>query len=294
MKKFLKTIIALAIIAAIAFGVYFIFNNGTDNKQIRAKVYSLNNNLVVDDVNIYTKTNDTVDHMINLINQRGYIIPEEKAYLTTYSTALAYYDFLKQEILVNGLFVNKENTNDYFKNMNKAYDALQKIYIEGNEYLLTTYYAVTDESLLNVDYIVNFSNTFKDALAELNNFYYNAGMAFSYGTKDMFNTNNGYKLKVQYYSVLVNTYIQDYLDNKTFDLSLDVLSYQTKIATYNESTYFDNKTEIDSLMDNSKLVDIVELAKQEAMGQASTYINSLTDADKKSATEIYYNLVVKG
>ena len=294
MKKFLKTIIALAIIAAIAFGVYFIFNNGTDNKQIRAKVYSLNNNLIVDDINIYTKTNGTVDHMINLINQRGYTIPNEKAYLTTYSTALEYYDFLKQEILVNGLFVNNQNTNDYFKNMNKAYDALQKIYTEGNEYLLTTYYAVTDESLLNVDYIVNFSNTFKDALTELNNFYYNAGMAFSYGTKDMFNTNNGYKLKVQYYSVLVNTYIQDYLDNKTFDLSLDVLSYQTKIATYNESTYFDNKAEIDSLMDNSKLVDIVELAKQEAMGQASTYISSLTDADKKSATEKYYNLVIKG
>lgn len=294
MKKFLKTIIALAIIAAIAFGVYFIFNNGTDNKQIRAKVYSLNNNLIVDDINIYTKTNGTVDHMINLINQRGYTIPDEKAYLITYSTALEYYDFLKQEILVNGLFVNNQNTNDYFKNMNKAYDALQKIYTEGNEYLLTTYYAVTDESLLNVDYIVNFSNTFKDALTELNNFYYNAGMAFSYGTKDMFNTNNGYKLKVQYYSVLVNTYIQDYLDNKTFDLSLDVLSYQTKIATYNESTYFDNKAEIDSLMDNSKLVDIVELAKHEALGQASTYISSLTDADKRSATEKYYNLVIKG
>lgn len=294
MKKILKTIIALAIIAAIAVGVYFIFNNGTDNKQIRAKVYSLNNNLIVDDINIYTKTNNTVDHMINLINQRGYTIPDEKAYLITYSTALEYYDFLKQEILVNGLFVNNKNTNDYFKNMNKAYDALQKIYTESNEYLLTTYYAVTDESLLNVDYIVNFSNTFKDALAELNNFYYNAGMAFSYGAKDMFNTNNGYKLKMQYYSVLVNTYVQDYLDNKTFDLSLDVLSYQTKIATYSASTYFDNKSEIDSLMGNSKLVDIVELAKQEGMGQASTYISSLTEADKKSATEKYYNLVVKG
>ena len=171
MKKFKKAIIALLLIAVIAGGVYFIFFSKTDNKQIRAKVYGLNNEVVVKEKNIYTRINGAVTEMIGLINSRGYYIPDVNVYLKEYEATLKNYAGVQQHILNYGVFVNNNNTNKYFGKMNKAYENLVAIYKECNDYLLNTHFAVTNEANYNSDYIVSFQFLFKDALKELNNFY---------------------------------------------------------------------------------------------------------------------------
>lgn len=292
MKKSTKAIIAILIIAAIAVGVYFIFFNGTDNKQIRAKVYGLNNNVIVKDINIYSKINQTIDEMVGLINSKNYNIPEVKAYLEEYSLALDNYLVVNNSILEYGVFVNKTNTNDYFKNMNKAYDNLVKIYKDCNDYLLGTYFAVTNPDNYNSDYIVSFQFLFKDALKELNDFYYNAGMAYSYAAENLFEINNLYKLKVGYYSAAVYCRVNDYLDNQTIDYSHNLSAASYKDGKQYVDKYVKNKAEYDGLV--SAKLNISELVLAEAKGEASTYIQSITKESKKSNLEKYYNLIIKG
>ena len=203
---------------------------------------------------------------------------------------------MKNEILEHGVFVNKENTNDYFSNMNKAYENLQKIYEESYDYLLGTYYAVTNPEHHSADYITNFEVLFKDALKELNAFYYNAGMAYSYGLKNTFETNNYYKLKIQYYTLLVNGHISDYLMDLSFDMPYEgeISSIKSQIEAISVNVYLNNKDSYDTLIAESKIVDLETLTQKVVEGNEQTYLSSIIDEDEKEITQNYYNLVVKG
>ncbi|MBQ9786338.1 MAG: hypothetical protein IJW25_02605, partial [Clostridia bacterium] len=127
MKKKVKLLIALVLIAVIAFGVYFIFGQGTDNKQIRAKAYALQNEIVVDEENIFEKTNNTINEMLALINAKGYDAGDEKTYFETYCEVLAYYNLVNKAILQNGLYVTNFNTGKSFNNMNSDYSKLVNV-----------------------------------------------------------------------------------------------------------------------------------------------------------------------
>lgn len=292
MKKSTKAFIAILIIAAIAVGVYFIFFNGTDNKQIRAKVYGLNNNVIVKDVNIYSKINQTIDEMVGLINTKNYNIPEVKTYLEEYALALDNYSPIDDIILRYGVFANKNNTNSYFNNMNKAYDNLIKIYKNCNDYLIGTHFAVTNPDNYNSDYIVSFQFLFKDALKELNNFYYNAGMAFSFGTENLFEINNLFKLKAINYNTAVYCRVNDYLDNQVLDGVHDIAGARVKNGSMYVNTYLNNKAEYDGLI-KAKL-DVKDLVLAHSKGEAAEYINGIEKENKKSNLEKYYNLIIKG
>ena len=295
MKKILKVIVALVVIVAVAFGIYFIFNNGTNNKIIYSNVYKLNNEMIVDDINIYQRINNTVDEMYTLIENKNYNVPEVKSFLDFYSNALDNYDIVREQIMKSGVFVNNANTGKYYKAMNKAFKNLINIYKQCNSYLLGTHFKITNPDDYNDVYIVNFYNIFKDSLRELNNFYSNAGMAYAHGTKNMFKINNLYKLRVEYYCVLTSNYVSDYIET-----GADNLAYKTKLLTAKNkidmdetSTYLNDVKSYDNLILISKHLDLIGLVKSEIEGTANEFINGLNEK-QKSNTQLYYNLIVKG
>ena len=116
MKKFLKLLLALIIIAGIAVGAYFIFNQKHNNDQIYAKVYGLNNSLAYtnsknENINLYTAVNQNVfamnEDLTNLFNGQ---VPEIKTYFETFLEAQSIYFYHEQQILSFGLYINQENS----------------------------------------------------------------------------------------------------------------------------------------------------------------------------------------
>lgn len=296
MNKKLKVFIAIVLIAAIAIGVYYILGKKTENKQIRARVYELNNNLIVKGENVYNKINTTVDEMSKLIGQKGFNIPEVENYFNFYIETLNYYESLQDVILENGVFVNRVNTNDYFKKMNESYKKLKRIYLDGYDYLGNTYFIISPNSLTNADYLISFQNLFKDALNELNIFYFNAGMAYSYGVRNTYRTNNLNNLNVGYYSLLINIHVEDFLEDGKIDFDIEqmIQEQEGKIFENKTSGYIGNKVVYDELLKNSREINLKELVLKNIKGEYTTYLSEIKKANKKLIVEQYYELIIKG
>lgn len=293
MKKFFKVIVALIVIVGIAFGVYMIFGRGTDNKQIYAKVYDLNNSVIVEEVNIFQKTNATIEEMLSYINIKGYNIPEAQNYLIAFLDTLNVYSIVQGEVLKFGVFVNNESTRVHFDAMNSAYSKLVEDYKAGHEYLQGTYYAITDESMINKDYIENFCNVFSGALANLNDFYYNVARAYALGSKNMITNTNLNKLNVGLYGAIANYYVNDYIDNGTFNSAIlsKLLQQGTKVNSKNFDEYAQNKQEYDELIISAEKLDLQNLAVAYVLGTTQDFIDSLKD-DLKEIANQYCTLVL--
>lgn len=297
MKKKIKVIIALVVIIAIAFGVYMFFGQGTDNKQIRAKVYALNNELVIEEENIFEKTNSTIKEMLLIIESKGYNIPAQNEYFEKYIKTLNYYNIVLDDILSNGLYVNNVNTGSYFKLMNSSYTAVVNSYKKGNQYLNETYYLITNDANYNSDYIINFYNIFKDALGQLNSFYYNATKAHVKGTRSLINNDNLYKLKLENYITYVNMYVK-YSSIESPDVNLinkiqsQIDAKLNSLSTHSINTYIQNKELVDKIF-NSKII-AEELVGEFLEGTLENYILEIKDEEQKSITTGYYDLIIKG
>lgn len=296
MNKKIKVVIAILIIGIVVAGAFFFLGTKTDNKQIRANVYDLNYKLERDDENVYKKINDTILEMYKLINTKGFSVLEVKNDFNFYIELLDYYQPLQKLIIENGVLVNDVNTNDYYKRMNGAYKRLRQIYMSGYEYLLGTYYVVSPNALTDAVYLVSFHSIFKEALTQMNIFYYNAGMAYSYGVSNTYYTNNLNNLKAGYYALLVNTYAGDYLEDGKVDLNINVRIKEqgNKLFNKDASNYIDKKSEYDKLMKTSRKINLKQLVLREVKGEYTTYLSEIKKAEKKSIAEKYYELIIKG
>lgn len=294
MKKIVKVLIALAIICVVAFGAYLILNNGTDNKQIYAKTKSLNEEIIVEDVNIYQKINQTIPEMLTLIQTNGYDLPDVKQDFEFYVYLLNEYQPVYNEIMKNGTFVNKVNTGKNFSDMNEAYSKLQKLYKDGYEYLSGTHYLITNPQLYNKDYIQNFHNIFKDCIMQLNKFYCNAGIAYAYGTQNLMDINNLYKLEMEYYCNLLGNQTASYIANGTIDQNIQQKTTQQKavVLANNTDKYFLNKDGVDRLVEDKK-IDKAQIIKQYLSGTAEEYISAIKDEKQKAMANDYYILILE-
>ena len=223
MKKFLKALIALVIIGGLAFGIYMIFfNNKTDNSQIYTKVQTLNN------LETYTKVNNTIYEMLKDIQAHPeYELDEVQNYFTVYVQTMKNYELVRLEIINNGLFINQTNTGDSYKNMNASYDTLVNIYISAENYLKDTYWVNQRET-----YIENFYIKFENALNNLNGFYYNAGISILKCLDNGFDTNNHFKLEMEYYLNLSSRYVNHYLTTNENASNISSLIEQEHMTVY--------------------------------------------------------------
>lgn len=331
MKKKIKVLIALVVIACVALGAYFILSRGTDNKQIYAKVYGLNNEMIVDDENIYKKINETLVQMIDLIEEKNYAIENVTNDFKFITSMLNDYSLIKEQIENNSLFISKNDTNPYYKNMNNAYSKLNKLYKDGYDYLKDTHYAITNSALYNKDYIENFHNIFKDVVVELNNFYVNAGLAFVYGTQNTMDNNNNFKLEVEYYCFALNHINDKYVELTTVEPetvtpddtgdneeggaenSTGVSGEETPfnidefINTKNElinglkneiskatfDNYMLNKAVYDTFVSDKKL-NKDKIASAYLAGTINEYVEGLKTEEEKSKVQEYINYIIEG
>lgn len=284
MKKLFKAIIALVIIAAIAVGVYFIFfHNQTKNEQIYTKVIALN------EQQSYMKVNATLQDMEeDILNNPGYDIDNIKEYFAVFDSVRESYDVIYKEILTYGLFVNDVNTSTNFKDMNKAYDSLLKIYNNAKRYLEKTYWVNPSK-----DYIVNFNNVFKDALKQLNAFYFNAGMAYLTATNNTLQTNNLYKAEAEYYLFLVNEYTNAYLSETEnyADILVTIKEQEKDVTANNLDKYIEEKDLIDEFYTTN--INRQLFVKKCIEGTSNDYLQNIKNLKEKSNL-IFYQAIVIG
>ena len=282
MKKSVKVLIALIIIVAIAFGAYYLFGKTVDNSQIYAKVAQM------EKLDSFTEVNKSINDMIADISSNSYDMDEIKTYFVEYNQVMSNYQLISNEIEKNGLFVNSNNTGNYFKAMNGAYDALVSCYNQSKEYLARTYWLSKSEV-----YIENFYNIFKDNIKNLNSFYYNAGMAYLIATTSSIETNNLYKLDLECYLIFANSYTLNYIDggeNATTILN-GLNAKVSDVDANNFDQYIANIEMYDSLLNGG--IDKTLLVNKSISGEIETYLNQIENAQQKSNCENYYNNIIK-
>ena len=286
MKKFFKALIALAIIAGLAFGVYMIFfNNKVDNGQIYAKVTTLNAN------ETYIKVNSTVYEMLTDVKDHPeYELNEIQVFLEVFVQTIENYELVATEIENNGLFVNQTNTGDSYKQMSSAYESLISIYQNAQNYLTDTYFVNARKA-----YIEYFYNIFKNALESLNSFYYNAGASILKCLDNSFYANNHYKLEIEYCLNLNNNFVKHYLENKNKDENIVTLivGEKSSIADADVNSYIENKLIYDSLYNNA-VFNKNEVVEKHIKGELDAYLAAVANEEQKLAINNYCDLIVRG
>ena len=282
MKKLFKVLIALVIIAAIAFGVYFLFGGKTDNSQIYFKANQ------IEKMEPFAQVNKSINDMIADINASGYDMDEIKTYFLTYNQVMSNYQLISNEIEKNGLFVNSNNTGNYFKAMNGAHDALVACYNQSKDYLARTYWLSKSKV-----YIENFYNIFKDNIKNLNSFYYNAGMAYLIATNTNIETNNLYKLNLECYLLFANSYTQNFIDGGANATKiLDELNSKVADVNANNFDQYIANIEIYNALQNGG-IDKTLLVNKFISGEIETYLTEIQNEQQKLNYENYYNYIIK-
>lgn len=297
MKKFLKVLISLVVIAGLAVGAYFLFVKKDHAKMTYDNVYNLTYNIIdeKEHLNIVDNINSTVSEMKNLITLYSMDIDEASVGLQLYLNLNSYYNVVNQHVLANGSFLVDNNISQYANLASTSYGKMVEIYKTAYAYLVDTYYKIEDKSAyVNTvkDYIQNFYNIFQPILAELNSFGYNTGLAYAYGLENTMQKNNFYKLKFQYYVETVNQY---YLSesNKT---ALLTQIYVTKASLGGDfaEEYFANKDIYDQLITQTQNLKVGEIALKIATLQIDDYISQLSTEAERIVAQNYVNYVARG
>lgn len=292
MKKIFKLLIALVVIAGIALGVYFIFGRKADNSEIYAKINHFNSQIVVENTNVVEKVDQTILEMINLIEKNEFQLEQEQKFLTTYINSVDAYGLVKTVVLTNGLFVNDVDNTKTIDSLKKASENLEKIYINGYNYLKANYFGASDSA--KKEYIKNFYNIFKGALNELNVMYRSASIAINGATNNSLTFTTAQKLKLNYYVTATSMYVNEYLTNAespvvTYEY---IIGIQQKFATNNVEKYIENKKIYDGLFNAG--INIEEIIKQQIAGTLSTYVEGISGETEKLNVQNYCTYVVEG
>ena len=297
MKKFLKLIIALVVIAGLAVGAYFIFSNKDNSKAVYNNMYEFSYNVKIDNKNVITRVDDAVLNMLNIIETNSLDIQDAQKGLELFIRLKNNYSLIGNEILTNGAFTTKNaKVNSYLSNANKAYGKVKDVYKKAYDYLKTTYYKIvdTDYNIATMQtYIVNFEIIFRDVLNDFNSFYYNSSVAYSHILNNMMVKNNAYKLQIEYFANLINNYY-----NAEDSLKTPYLTLMQNAKTYLQGDfvdeYFANKVIYDKLIDNSLDLNIATICDKIAQANINEYINSLQDENQKTLYKNYVSKVARG
>ena len=297
MKKFLKLIIALVVIAGLAVGAYFIFSSRDNSKAVYNNMYELSYNVKIDNKNVITSVDDAVLNMLNIIETNLLDIQDTQKSLELFLILKNNYSVIGNEILTNGAFTTKnEKVNSYLSNANKAYGKVKDVYKKAYNYLKTTYYKIVDTNY-NIatmqTYIVNFEIIFRNILSDYNSFYYNSSVAYSHILNNMMVKNNAYKLQVEYFANLINNYYNAEEALKAPYLTL-IQSTKTYLQGDFVGVYFENKTIYDKLINNSLDLNITVICDKIAQVNINEYINSLQDENQKTLNKNYVSKVARG
>lgn len=298
MKKLLKAGIALAIIVVVVIVAINVFNGGNKNISAYNNVITLSDGIKKDNKNIVETVDGTVAEMLDIITTNNLSMPDEKEFLTTYSYALQVYSTLKEEVIEFGIHVNKNNNGKYVNAMNNSLKKLKKVYVKGYTYLDGTYYKLNGnyEHIETVQaYIKNFVIEFNDALNILNNFYYNVGYVFAYGTKNLINSNNLSKLYVVFFTEVAHQYFEKYKDLEDAEIYTTILETFNSVMNINMlNRYLENKDILDEVYDGRALLKLNELVDACVNNKQNVYIQSVTNEKQKSLQEKYVQYVVEG
>lgn len=296
MKKFLKLIIALVVIAGLAVGAYFIFSSKDNSKAVYNNIYEFSYNIKADNKNVVGCVDDAVVNMLNIVESNSLDVNEARTDLELFLTLRANYFVIKDEILANGAFTTKnESINTYLNNANKSYGKVKEVYTKAYKYLKTTYFKIVDTDY-NIEtmktYIINFNNIFKDVLVDYNGFYYNTSIAYSHILNNMMVKNNAYKMQIEYFATLINNYY-----NADAGLKAQYLTHIQNTKEYLKNDfveeYFANKKVYDTLFNNSLNLAVPTICDKIVQNNINDYINSLLDENLKAQTQNYVNKVAR-
>ncbi len=291
MKKIFKLLIALVVIAGIAIGVYFIFGRKTNNAEIYNKINHFNTQIVADNTNVVEKVDQTILEMIGLINAEGFDLEAEQKFLTTYINSVDAYSVVKSIVLTNGLFVNEADNTKVINNLTKASENLEKIYVNGYNYLKADYFEATSSA--KKAYIQNFYNVFKGALNELNVMYRNAGIAIIGATNNSLTFSTAQKLKLNHYITAISMYVNEYLTNaETPVVTIEFINSLNEKLFVTAETYVENKQIFDNLFNAG--INVEDIIKQQIAGTLSTYVEGITNENEKLNVQNYCTYVVEG
>lgn len=296
MKKFLKVIIALLVIVALAVGAYFIFGRKDNSRAIFNNVYEISYNVSRNNQNVVNKVNEAVDQMLEIIETNDLDVGTAQAGLQNFVKLRDNYGKVEQEILSYGNFVTQNSqVNKNLSQANKSFKAVKSIYIKAYEYLNQTYFKIIGTSYnmsTMASYIVNFENAFKDIYADYNNFYFNTAVAYAHCLDNMMVKNNAYKLKIEYVANLINNFYSNG-DFKT--VYLDEISSQVqKLNQDFTDTYFENKSDFDTLFSNSLSYNINIICEKIISNEIDSYIEELATEGERQTITKYVNLVARG
>lgn len=298
MKKIFKVLIALVVIVVAVVVAINIFNGGNKNIEAYNNVMALNSGIKSGDNNVALVVDNTVDEMLNIINDNNLEMPDDAEFLETYSFALNAYLDVKEIILEHGIHTNKNNTGSYVSKMNSSFNKLKKSYLKGYDYLNKTYFALNGnyEHIETVQsYITNFVYEFKLSLNYLNDFYYNATYVYAYGTTNIIETTNLDKLNVLYYVEVVHDYLNNYKETTIKNTYLSkIQQVSNTLGTNLLNNYLNNKTEIDEIYNGRNKLYLNELVSNYLNGAKDAYLASVKNEQQKLLQEKYVEYIIEG
>jgi len=296
MKKFLKVLLALVIIAGIAIGAYFIFGNKPNGKLVYSNAYSLQNKVLVNNVNVVENINEFIEDLPDVVSEKQITgIQTELTYFENYERIYESLDFVIEEITENNVFI-KLGDKVYVNKASESFEKVKDIYIESYNYLTQTYYSVMNGSYTSDQlkvYIQNFYIKFKDINTNINNFCVNTSIAYSKVLDNTIKTNNLYKLNVEFYGHLMNYLTtNDVLLNDTYFAEVNATEGRINSVNLHEK-YFKNKEIIDELFVSSEKLNYSDMVANYLLGKTTEYYNSIQDAKEKELVKNYFNLVME-
>lgn len=295
MKKIFKVLIALVLIAGLAFGAYFLISGKDNSARVHQNVYDLTNNIKNDDKNVVLQINNTVEQMRYLISVHSMQLDEISESFKEYLLLVENYSIISEHILDFGKFVKNNKIDEYIDNANISYKKTIDLYNKSYEYLKKTYYKIEDKNAYveNVkSYIQNFYEIFKDLIPEYNAFYYNTSLAYAYGLESTMQRNNFYKLQTAYYAESINQYYIN-TDNKVL-LNVQVESIKNSLVSNTFESYFNNKAIYDEIISSITDINVEEIALKVALGKDGEILDSAETEAERKLLQNYITYVARG
>lgn len=298
MKKIYKVFIAFVLIVFLSVSVYFVFFNKPNVKVVYTDVYSIQYEQMDNNSNKVKVVNDSILSINSFVNNNSNLNYKEglKSQLQLFLNTQDFYQIIIDEILINGMnFTYDKSVSKYLKSMNKDYKILIKSYSNLYENLKNGYLNVKDSANLGtlVDHINNFYNDFEGFYLIFNNFYYNAGCVYAKTLNSTMNKNNLYKLKIEYYSTIVNLANTQDLTVRDSYLSLLPSAKNQVIDEDLVDVYFKNKSTIDNIFINAKNYDLKSVIDATINNTTQTLIDQQKSQEEKSLLTNYIKFVAQ-
>lgn len=297
MKKPVKVLIALILIAGLAVGAYFVFRQKDNSAQIYSNIQEITI-ITSGNTNITKAVDECVYQMIQIIDEKNMDIPQVDASLKEFVAIKESYAFVITHVCNNASQIKQNNgTFSVVKQATSALNSVKSIYNDAYNYLKNTYFKIKD-SAYNVEtmksYIVNFENVFKEVKASYNEFFYKTCVAYSHALSNSMQHNNAYKLHIEQAGTLLNAYFNSQESYKNSFLTL-ANSALTKAENTNEK-YFNNKAIYDNLIEQSLNLNLTEIYTCEVTNQTQEYINNHINNNEEQGKIItnYITYVARG